>query len=138
MRVRRADGVKRDVKALAKNYHSIHKDLLFFERLLQQDFTHSHNRYEGLQLTRNGQPAAIYKASVQCEALRSKLGGIRYAYERITNASGVEYAVALAIYVHQKTGAERDNRNLIRERHESFDGSELDQLFTPELFSDFE
>lgn len=133
MKVRRAYGVGRDAKALAKKYRSFAGDLDRFERLLAADYTVGHTPYPGLRLDRDGQSVLIFKVRVQCESLagQSKSSGVRYVYERITTADGDEYSVALTIYVHQQGSNESDVQRILRERFRSFDVTDLDDLETP-------
>jgi hypothetical protein len=136
MRVRRADGCSSDLKQLQKTYRSAGQDIIYFERLLQKDITHGHNEFSGLKLRRGEEQAHIFKAWVPCATLQSKRKGIRYVYERITGSDGYEYSVGLTIYVHQQGDDESTIRKRIRQRQESFDLSNLNELFTPDLESD--
>ncbi len=133
MKVRRAHGVKRDAKALAKKYRSFALDVERFERLLGADYTIGHVPYSDLHLYRDDAPARIFKVRVHCVSLagNSKSSGSRYVYERIATADGDEYAVCLTIYVHQQNGKESDVQQTLGERFKSFDVTDLDDLESP-------
>lgn len=122
MKVLRVPQATSDIERLRKKHPELWTFIEQFERLLAHGQTHGHDRYPGLRLSRVGNPASIWKARVIYPPLGGKRSGLRYVYERLT-VDDEEYAVALAVYVHQEGDKEHDIRARLVERSTSFEAT---------------
>ncbi|MGH8730014.1 MAG: hypothetical protein ACREV9_18050, partial [Burkholderiales bacterium] len=104
-----------EIDALHGKYKHVWPEIEKFERLLAANYNHGHQRVPGLHLTRDCEPASIWKARVLHPRLGGKRSGLRYVYERLW-IGDEEYAVALTAYVHQEGAKESEIIARIRER----------------------
>lgn len=102
-----------------------------FEHLLAADSRQGHVQYAMLGLSREGDPARVYKARVICNELGGKSSGLRYVYEQIVSPDGLNYCVCLAVYSHQSDIDENDIQSRIRRRFTSYDAYTLEELDDP-------
>jgi hypothetical protein len=115
VKVYRIGQADRDIEKLTKRYRTIGTNVNEFERILASGQQQGHDRYSGLGLLRDGQPASIWKAKVIVPQLGGKRSGLRYIYEQI-DFQGEMYAIGLMAYVHQSGMSEDQVIATIRER----------------------
>ncbi|MDQ3695751.1 MAG: hypothetical protein M3464_19350 [Chloroflexota bacterium] len=80
MRVIRLFAATNDLEVLAKKHRDIWDAARQFERILTHGLLTREHQIPRLGLTRNDQPAAIYKARVLYPPLGGKASGLRYVY----------------------------------------------------------
>lgn len=111
-----------EIERLGAKYHGLWQSVEQFERLLSHGIIHGHDRYSGLQLYRGTEPASIWKARVIRPQLGGKRSGIRNVYERLA-VYDEDYAVTLAVYLHQQSDKESEIIARIRQRSRSFEAT---------------